>query len=239
MSQQVIGLLGRAGAGKDTSAQALIAAGWERIAFADPLYREVGQAFDVTVEFLGNRSTKKTPLPELALYKCKDQVFVAVALAHAGMQLGVTHARKIRAFLMKDRSPRQVMQWWGTEYKRKIVSQDYWVNLCRQAILAKPDKNFVITDIRVPDEAIMVTDEFAGTLVRVIRPSLEALIDPNDESVQHSTETLMLNYTVHLELINEDGPDGAAKLGQGMLDWAKAAVAKLVQEASAEATVAA
>lgn len=236
--QQVIGLLGRKGAGKDTAANALVAAGWVRIAIAGPLYREVGEAFGVTVDFLGNRKTKETPLPELALYRCRDQVFVAVAIAHAGMQLGVTNSRKLRNFLMKPRSPRQVMQWWGTEYKRRIIRDDYWLQMARDAIRAQPDKNFVITDIRLPSEAVLLTAEFDGTLARVVRPAQEleileaAKLNVTDESMLHDTETLMMNYRVHIELLNHEGEHGVTQLGEAMLRWAKEAVAKVVRKAA-------
>src|SRR6476661_846445 len=77
--QEILGLLGAKGAGKDTAAKLFIQKyGYRRIAFADALYLEVANAFGVTVEFLNNRDTKETPLPELALSHCQDADFVQV-----------------------------------------------------------------------------------------------------------------------------------------------------------------
>jgi hypothetical protein len=212
--QRVVGLIGRKGAGKDTAAKALIAAGWRRLAYAEPLYLEVAGAFGVTVDFLSNRDTKETPLPEMALYKCRDQVFVAVCIAEAGMQLGVTSARKIRAFLRAPRSPRQNLQCWGTEYKRRIVHPLYWLNQVRDIIRANPGTNFVITDVRYPDEALLATDEFGGMLGRVDRPSLNT---QTDAGMLHPTETAMRTYPVDIDLVNLDGPEGERELQQATL----------------------
>lgn len=213
--QRVLGLIGRKGAGKDTAAKVLVSKGWVRLAFADPLYRESADAFGVTVEFLGNRDTKETPLPELALYKCRDQVFVAVVLQQAGFQLGVSDGRKVRAFLQKPRSPREIMQFWGTEYKRRVVRDDYWIEKVREVIRANPTTNFVITDVRFPNEALMVTKEFDGELARVIRPALENV---DDAGMKHDSETKMRDYPVHVTLVNEEGEEGISDLTRSVID---------------------
>lgn len=245
--QHVIGLLGRPGAGKDTAAQALIDSGWIRLAFAVPLYREVSEAFDVSTDFLGNRDTKETPLKQLALGYCSDGKFVKVALAkltkcsrlrHAALTYWATGAcvpgvsrRRIKSILKVALSPRKVMQLWGTEYKRKLVSDDYWIEQVREAIRAQPTKNFIITDVRFPKEATMVTEDFSGTLVRVVRPSLENL---NDIAMQHTSETLMQAYPVDIVLSNADGANGVVSLRKDILSWATARVAALVQCTEAE-----
>lgn len=213
--QRVLGLIGRKGAGKDTAAKVLLSAGWVRLAFADPLYQESAEAFGVTVEFLGNRDTKETPLPELALYKCRDQVFVAIMLQHAGFQLGVTDEATVRTFLQASRSPREIMQFWGTEYKRRVVRDDYWIEMVRKVIRDNPDTNFVITDVRFPNEALMVTEEFGGELARVLRPSLESV---EDVGMKHDSETKMRTYPVDITLVNEDGSKGIENLAKAVLD---------------------
>ncbi len=48
----LIGLMGKAGAGKDTLAAQLAPLGFARVAFADALYEEVASAYGVTVELL-------------------------------------------------------------------------------------------------------------------------------------------------------------------------------------------
>lgn len=215
--QKVLGLLGRKGAGKDTAAKSLMERGWVRLAFADPLYREVAEAFSTTVEFFARRETKETPQAELALYRCRDQIFVAVLLDHAGLRIGaVEHEDAIREFIQRDRSPREIMQLWGTEYKRKLFRDDYWIEQVRQAIKAQPTADFVITDVRFPNEAAMIQVEFSGMLARVIRPSLEHSQD--DAGMAHASETLMQAYPADVELVNQDGPDGLALLDQAVVE---------------------
>ncbi len=63
-------------------------------------------------------------------------------------------------------SPRQLMQSLGTEWGRMLVSQDIWVQtLMRQ--LAE-DKNYVIDDVRFPNEAAAIHAR-GGKVVRVVR----------------------------------------------------------------------
>ena len=115
--QKVVGLVGLRGSGKDTAAKFLMACGWRRIAFADALYLEVANAFNVTVEFLQRRDTKESPLPELALANCQDPLFVECFLAYDKnchtqfVQDSVPKAEQIR----QPRSPREILQVWGTD----------------------------------------------------------------------------------------------------------------------------
>lgn len=202
--QKTIGLIGIKGAGKDTAASFLAARGYVRVAFADSLYREVADAFGVSVEFLGNREIKETPVPELALIHCADLRFVQVVLAmEPNIEVGVAMAAL--------RSPRQIMQWWGTEYRRKLDDDSYWLNRVRKVIEASPSQNFVITDVRFPNEASFVR-AFDGTLVRISRPTLELLAEQDrlaSGSAAHPSETEMLNYPTDFTFLNEEGkPDG-------------------------------
>jgi hypothetical protein len=212
--QKVVGLVGLRGAGKDTAAQVLIENGWHRIAFADGLYLEAAQAFGVTVDFLGRRETKETPLPELALVNCTDGIFVAVMLQAAGIRLGKTDGRRVSAFLRKPRSPREIMQNWGTEYRRTLIRDDYWREQVRRVVAANPDKNYVVTDVRFPDEGALVEDTLGGELGRVCRPGLAGA---NDKSLMHSSEVAMLAYPIAKKFLNVEGEAGVAAFRQAVL----------------------
>jgi hypothetical protein len=205
--------VGLRGAGKDTAAGFLIAQGWHRIAFADALYLEVADAFGVTLDFLSRRETKETPQPELAFANCKDQLFIAVMLTRAGLRLGVD-GRKIAAFLRKPRSPRQIMQYWGTEYRRETFQDDYWRAQVAKFIKAHPEWNFVITDVRFPDEGRLVEGELNGELGRVERPDLPG---SNDPALRHSSETAMLAYPIARTFINAEGVAGLASFRRDVL----------------------
>jgi hypothetical protein len=204
--QQVVGLIGLKGAGKDTAAAFLKEHNFVRVAFADELYLQVATTYSVELGQLQHRDTKETPLKELALVHCRDTRFVAVC-----RQLDPEGTNE--EFLEKWRSPRQVLQWWGTDYRRRVDKDSYWLDIVRGIIEAYPRTNFVITDVRFPNEAEFVT-ALGGTLVRIRRPSLEE--EAAREREQHGTfahpsETALLNWVTDYEFINEDGNPSALR----------------------------
>lgn len=175
----VLGLAGMKGAGKDTAAAILCSEyGFRRIAFADALYREVAAAFNVTVEFLQRRETKETPLPELALRNCEDVDFIEVALTTRGVSKRIRRAlfdseftpsgsrRRLKKALAAPLSPRMVLQWWGTEYRRVRGRDSYWRDQVEDVIRANPELSWVITDVRFPDEALLV-ERLGGEMARI------------------------------------------------------------------------
>ena len=194
---RLIGLLGVKGAGKDTAATLLVQRlGFIRVGFADALYREVAQAFGVTVEFLSRRETKEMALPELALARCADADFVAL----------VTDTQGIGA----PRSPRWILQVWGTEYRRKGAKgwDSYWLDQVAALIDANPGKRFVVTDVRFSNEATFV-EQRNGLLLRIRRLTLEAAEAQaraaGDPTALHPSATQLLERAVGAEALNEEG----------------------------------
>jgi hypothetical protein len=222
MMHRLVGLLGAKGAGKDTAATLLVQKlGFVRLGFADALYREVMEAFGVTMEFLSCRETKETPLAELALVYCKDANFVEIverSLSRLMLGRKVTgHERN--AFRAAPRSPRWILQQWGTEYRRRSRYgwDSYWLDQVSDVIAASPEARFVITDVRFPNEADYVEQE-GGLLARVRRPVLEALEEQarlaGTVTALHPSETELVARSVHTELINQEGD--ANSLARGL-----------------------
>ena len=118
----VLGLAGQAGVGKDTCADYLVKAyGFVKFAFSDALYAEVQAAYGLPDQsLLRDRETKEIPSAALAIGRCADGEFAILA----GQLLALSGAWDV---LDMPLSPRQVLQWWGTEYRR---AQDphYWLN---------------------------------------------------------------------------------------------------------------
>ena len=165
----LIGLTGPAGCGKDTVADLLTThAGFYKMAFADSLRSEVCNAFYVTPVCLTQRETKEHPISCLALAKCTDQAFVdrMVVLHQAGGNPINPNA---------PRSPRQIMQWWGTDYRRS-ANPGYWVkksaDRIHQLLTQRIANRIVITDLRFDNEADLVT-RHGGLIWRVTRPGCE------------------------------------------------------------------
>ena len=169
----VIGLTGPIECGKDTVAGLLqIHANGYTLAFADALRQEIVDAFGIDPSMLTQRETKEHPMSALALHRCLDHAFVARMVAHyrSGLHDGGIEGEALD--LSAPRSPRQVMQWWGTEYRR---NQDpcYWVVKAvahmRLAHWLMDPPLFVLSDVRFPDEAIMVR-HLGGKIWKIKRP---------------------------------------------------------------------
>lgn len=155
----LIGLTGAAGTGKDTIAAMLFARGFfVKIAFADALRAEVCTAFDVPMSYLTDRETKEHPISALSICRCAD----------AGFRRAM--ADQLSA---APRSPRQIMQWWGTEYRR---AQDvaYWTSRAGHMIdLHRQDgTSVVVTDVRFADEADLIRSK-GGVIWQVTRAGLQ------------------------------------------------------------------
>lgn len=170
----LIGLTGSVGAGKDSAAAVLQRAGWRGMAFADALRIEAAQAWGVDIRTFTTRVTKDTPLAPLRAGWCMNKPFLAW-LAHRG------------GSLQDARSPRWVMQAWGTF--RRSADPGYWVTqvehwITYQRSIGHP--RLVVTDVRLPIEAHMLR-RMSACLVRVHRPGLPQLAadTAGHESEQH------------------------------------------------------
>lgn len=170
----LIGLTGLAGAGKDTAADALVLrAGFHKLAFADALRLEVEHAYELPANdrLLRDRATKETPTDRLALGWCTDIEFVqAVNRAVFAGDMPLSE-------LDVPRSPRQILQWWGTEYRR-AQNEAYWlIKLLERSIglMQVGTRRQVITDCRFANEAQAVRNA-GGEIWQVFRPGL-ALVE--------------------------------------------------------------
>lgn len=177
----VIGLTGPKGSGKDTAANLLRNhCGFTVVAFADALRREVCTAFREEPIVFTRRETKEHPLTSLALRRCLDDSFTGcMALQHMD--------RGINLDLDAPRSPRQIMQWWGTEYRR-LTDPDYWVKAMEHRVHFLLHSNttarIAVTDVRFSNEAAMVRDDdFSGVIWQITRPGCHVPFDAHVSEV--------------------------------------------------------
>ena len=119
----ILGLAGPARVGKDTVAAYLVRRyGFVKFAFSDALYREVQVAFGLPDQsLLRDPTTKEAALDELALVNCYETGFIDLVEDLLLQMSRITLPEKEIPL-----SPRQVLQWWGTEYRR-AQDPDYWV----------------------------------------------------------------------------------------------------------------
>lgn len=67
------------------------------------------------------------------------------------------------------RTPRYLMQTLGTEWGRKIVGEQVWLETMRRQIASSPAKVIIIDDLRFDNEAAFVQD-LGGVVMEVTRP---------------------------------------------------------------------
>lgn len=191
------------GQGKDTVADYLAAKGFVRVAFADNLKLETAEAYGTTMARLNERDLKETPQDYLALKNCKNQEFVECALRYLGVvaqygSVSAIPADVLAAELEAPRSPRWATQLWGTQYRREMYSDDYWVTTGVQQVSGPGD--YIVTDVRMPNEPVAMEKQGA-LIVRIIRPGSEVPITGDE----HPSEVALLRYPVVATWVNREG----------------------------------
>jgi hypothetical protein len=128
----IIGICGLIGSGKDSVADILVQEkNFKKISFADKLKDGVATVFGWDRSMLEGKTSNSRDWREE-----KDDFWSA--------ELG------------KDISPRLVLQLFGTECMRQGFYDGIWVSLVKKHIIDNPKQNFVIPDVRFPNEANMI-----------------------------------------------------------------------------------
>ena len=98
--------------------------------------------------------------------------------------------------LLMNRTPRQAMQWLGTEWGRDLMHPDLWVEAWKARARAEmaAGHHVVADDIRFPNEAQAVRD-LAGLTVEVTRPA-------QGITQAHASEGSLAAWGFDLRLIN-------------------------------------
>lgn len=168
----LIALTGHAGVGKDTAADLLVAhARFRKLAFADALRGEVANAFDLSLADLSTPYLKNVPTVALRMRRAPHDFLAAVILSLSAA--APDHRTPTSdTWLDEPRSPRQILQWWGTEYRR-AQSTRYWTEqlIKRLAYYRREgETRFVVTDVRFDNEAH--TLRMAGAVLwQIVRPA--------------------------------------------------------------------
>lgn len=171
---RLIGLTGRAGAGKDTAAEALVAAGYQRDAFADRM-RAALLALD--------------PMVDTMRAGARGEV-VPLRLSWLVETCGWDAAKRNHPEI------RRLLQRFGTEAGRDIHGPDCWVDLLMRDWMRAGRPRTVVTDVRFDNEAAAILDQ-GGVVLEVVRPGLGEL--PGG----HPSEQGVRPGLVDLELAND------------------------------------
>ena len=184
MKKHVLALTGFSGVGKDTVADLLVEhLGFRKLAFADEVRGEVSRAFGVEISYLTHPSTKHHAMSALSMRRAPVGFLAAMSLALGDMPRDPDGSIAAE-WLDKPRAPRQILQWWGTEYRRTEHSQ-YWSRKLLQRLLdhmRDGETRFVITDCRFQNEAdtVRMAD---GQIWQITRPGITSATTPEGNHV--------------------------------------------------------
>lgn len=93
------------------------------------------------------------------------------------------------------RTPRDAMQWLGTDVVRHSLGSDFWIRHMGLFRQENPHIRLVIPDVRFPNEADWIKEN-GGVLIRVVRPGLSTLDTHASEVEQDKIETDLTIYNV-------------------------------------------
>lgn len=169
----IISLSGWAGSGKTTIAREL-----ERmlsftvLSFAEGLKQEVR-------DFLTKHETEFEERHLTGTTKDKEEILKIKLLWHKGWTFEEmwfwTYFRWDNVFI----TPRELMQLWGTEFRRQHFGEGYWGDKLQAIIEQHPQKDFVIDDTRFKNEYQRLKD-LGALMVRINRWDKPAYNHPSE-----------------------------------------------------------
>ena len=147
----ILGVCGFAQSGKDTAAGFLIERGWKRLAFADALRDSVYRLNPIVLSW-----------PGISDWPGFSHVRVQDIVDNLGWDVAKVEYPEIR----------QLLQRMGTEVGRGIYGESFWVD--RVLAQIEPGQNYVITDVRFPNEVEAVRS-VGGVIYRIYREGVGAV----------------------------------------------------------------
>lgn len=171
-----IGLAGKSGSGKDLIADYIGERyNYQKIAVADAIREEVNTYIQYT---LAREAARQDFPPTFSL--------VLNAFKNAVWDKPTTPEMRV------------MLQWWGTEFRRS-VDPHYWTN--RLAERLKNEDSIVISDIRTPEEMVVVR-EAGGEIWFVERPGIGSV-----GIERHYTEVALEGATYDRVIVNDSTID--------------------------------
>lgn len=198
----ILGLHGTAKAGKDTTADYLISEhGWDgKLSFAKNLKDMCQAVFFLTEDDVNTQEGKERVFPQPVVFTQRNlgSILYWMANTHKHFPL-LKGSREHVASLVGTEltTPRHILQFIGTDICRAIIPT-YHLDIVVKAVQDNPDKDFVITDIRFPNEGDLVLDELGGSVVLITRDK------DTDENIDrtHKSETAMLDWGRFTDVID-------------------------------------
>ena len=182
----IIGICGLIGSGKGTVADILVENhNFQKLSFADKLKDGVASVFDWDRDMLEGDTDRSR------IWREKADVFWSNETG-------------------REVTPRLVLQLFGTDCMRNGFFDGIWVSLVKKQILENPDTNWIIPDVRFPNEVKMI-QSVQGEVWQVRRGELpQWFLDKRDFSIEpsdvHASEWAWIDKDSEFEqIIQNDG----------------------------------
>ena len=177
MKYPLVGISGKAKAGKDTIADYLLERGWgNKVSFAGNLKKVCAEFFGIDISCFYDQTKKKEffSSPVVLTQSLVDELVFSI-LGDNVSPIQVSDNIELR-------TPRELLQVVGTDILRKAHTDCHVLMLIRE--LSGRRNGFIIPDVRFPNEAKFVLEN-GGFLVRINRPK-EFILSSN-----HLSETAL------------------------------------------------
>ena len=158
---KLIGLAGRKESGKSELASICVKYGYEILSFATPLKTLIANLLGITIKDVN----KLKNVNNSYILQSMDLIFLS---KETNIPLDIV---KEKCENKTFKNTRELMQFIGTDLIREYCS-DWHINKVREIIETNNDKNFVIDDVRFPNERDLI-EQLGGTLWFVVRPKFD------------------------------------------------------------------
>lgn len=86
---------------------------------------------------------------------------------------------------------RPILQWWGTDFRRKFHGTNYWIEKLNQKILVDHGNVVIIPDVRFKNEVDYI-QSLNGIMIKISRP-----VDSGNHSSEIDLDNMKFKHTIH------------------------------------------
>lgn len=91
-----------------------------------------------------------------------------------------------------------ILQFWGTEFRRRLFNWNYWVDKVKDVISQAPERDYIIPDTRFKNEAEFIKSA-GGEVWKIIRPDYNNF----DRNSSHKSEVDLDDWVFDVEIVND------------------------------------
>jgi hypothetical protein len=170
----IVAFAGKMGSGKDTAGEVFVERfDFKRIAFADNLKRMAQVVFGLSYEQCYDRDAKVKEFDKpIILEPSHAEDIINYVMYENNWELNkeqIVKLHNITGSHAMFKSPREALQFLGTEILRDCIHPDYHAEVVKKIIDKNGWEDVVITDCRFPNERVAV-ERWKGVSVLIERP---------------------------------------------------------------------